>query len=134
MGARTHGATSDGVTNTIVIGYNAASQGSITLGNSSITKLSCQVTAITALSDSRLKEEISPAGLSMCLDAVMSDKIFPLLDSDGEQLYEEDGETPRTLLLEDVKEITMTEAIPTLWGAVQALTARVAALEAQLNQ
>ncbi|GHU76352.1 hypothetical protein FACS1894188_08750 [Clostridia bacterium] len=175
LGARTHGATSDGVTNTIVIGYNAASQGSnsITLGNSSITKLSCQVTAITALSDSRLKEEISPADLSMCLDAVINlpvsrykyknftgthvdehvtgwladdvsavfpksvsvcDKIFPLLDSDGEQLYEEDGETPRTFLMENVKEITMTEAIPTLWGAVQALAARVAALENTLAQ
>ncbi|GHU56712.1 hypothetical protein AGMMS49975_20560 [Clostridia bacterium] len=61
LGARTHGATSDGVTNTIVIGYNAASQGSnsITLGNSSITKLSCQVTAITALSDSRQRRDIA---------------------------------------------------------------------------
>ncbi|GHU59138.1 hypothetical protein AGMMS49975_26400 [Clostridia bacterium] len=131
IGGNTRGASEDGIINTIVIGENAASQGSnsITLGNSSITKLSCQVTAITALSDSRLKEEISPADLSMCLDAVMNlpvsrykyknftsthvdehvtgwladdvsavfpksvsvcDKIFPLLDSDGEQLYEED--------------------------------------------
>ncbi|GHU56710.1 hypothetical protein AGMMS49975_20550 [Clostridia bacterium] len=70
---------------------------------------------------------VFPKSVSLC------DKIFPLLDSDGEQLYEDDGETPRTFLMENVKEITMTEAVPTLWGAVQALIAKIAAIEAQLN-
>lgn len=59
-------------TNEIVIGYNAVGGGSntVTLGNTSITRLRAQVTAITSTSDRRLKENIQPANLDMCIDAV----------------------------------------------------------------
>jgi len=57
--------------NNTIIGYNAASStatisNEITLGNSSIATLRCQVTTITALSDMRDKTNISdlPAGLT----------------------------------------------------------------------
>ena len=51
--------------NSIIIGYNAASTSSsvsneITLGNSSIATLRCQVTSITSLSDERDKQDIYP--------------------------------------------------------------------------
>jgi hypothetical protein len=51
--------------NSIIIGYNASSTSSsvsneITLGNSSIATLRCQVTSITSLSDERDKQDIYP--------------------------------------------------------------------------
>ena len=56
--------------NNTIIGYNAAASAAtvsneITLGNSSVATLRCQVTSITALSDSRDKANIQPiaAGL-----------------------------------------------------------------------
>ena len=56
--------------NNIVLGYNAAASGAtvsneITLGNSSISALRCQITTISGLSDARDKTNISdlPAGL-----------------------------------------------------------------------
>lgn len=60
--------------NEIVIGASASGNGSntITLGNSSITHLYCKATAITAPSDVRLKEEIEPADIFTCLNAVLS--------------------------------------------------------------
>lgn len=76
------------------------------------------------------------------------DRYFPVLDEHGEQVYEEVEETTEVLdengearmqttkrkaakmfLMTDVKDLTMTEAVPTLWGAMQALAARVEALE-----
>ncbi|GHU49960.1 hypothetical protein AGMMS49975_00030 [Clostridia bacterium] len=177
IGGNTKGPSADNVVNAIVIGIDATSQGSnsITLGNNAITKLSCQVTAITAFSDTRIKEDIQPADIAQCLEDVIalpvtrykykdftgahvdkhvtgwladdvervfpkavsaSDQYFNLLDEDGSQMYKEDGETPETFLMEDVKEITMTEALPTLWGAVQYLreiaenlSQRISALE-----
>jgi hypothetical protein len=63
------------------------------------------------------------------------DRYFPVLDENGEQVYEEledeDGIrlVPKMFLLEDVKDITMTEAVPTLWGAVQRLIQSVEELE-----
>ena len=51
--------------NSIIIGYNASSSSTsvsdeITLGNSSIATLRCQVTTITSLSDERDKQDIYP--------------------------------------------------------------------------
>lgn len=175
--------------NEIVIGNEVTGNGSntITLGNNQITQLRCQATTITALSDSRVKEEIQPANVDMCLEAVKglpvtrykykdftgthvdthvtgflandvekvfpksvtkSDRYFPVLDENGEQVYEEVEETvveadehgqpvskvvtrkvPQMFLMTDVKDLTMTEAVPTLWGAMQALIARLEALE-----
>jgi hypothetical protein len=173
-------------TNEIVIGAGAVGGGNdtVTLGNSSITQLRCQVTAITALSDRRIKEDIEPANLDLCLADVKrlpihrykykdytgthldthvtgfladdvaevfpkavsaTDQYFPVLDADGnpemetverqiETGVDENGdpiytteteEREKTFLMEDVKNITMTEALPTLWGAVQKLAAIV---------
>jgi hypothetical protein len=180
IGTDTKGSASDAQTNQIVIGYNAIGNGSntITLGNSSITKIYAQVTAITALSDARLKEDIEPADIDICLQAVKdlpvtrykyknftgmhvdehvtgwmaddvlhvfpkavsaSDKYFPELDEQGNPVYEEtqdeDGKTisrEKMFLMEGVKDVTMTEALPTLWGAVQALLAKVETLESEI--
>jgi hypothetical protein len=180
IGFGTKGSATDAQTNQIVIGYNAIGNGSntITLGNSSITKIYAQVTAITALSDARLKEDIEPADIDICLQAVKdlpvtrykyknftgmhvdehvtgwmaddvlhvfpkavstSDKYFPELDEQGNPVYEEtqdeEGKTisrEKMFLMEGVKDITMTEALPTLWGAVQALLAKVETLENEI--
>ncbi|QDP60756.1 MAG: putative tail fiber protein [Prokaryotic dsDNA virus sp.] len=65
--------------NNTIIGYNAAASSAtvnneITLGNSSIATLRCQVTSITALSDKRDKENIQPSNYG--LDVV--DKLKPV--------------------------------------------------------
>jgi hypothetical protein len=59
-------------TNEVVLGYMARGGGSntVTLGNTSITRIRGQVTSITSTSDRRIKENIQPANLDMCLDAV----------------------------------------------------------------
>lgn len=189
IGSNTKGCTEDNQTNQVVIGHEAVGHGSntITLGNSDITHLYCNTTAITALSDRRIKEEIEEANLDLCVDAVKSlpvsrykyknfvgthidkhvtgfladdvenvfpksvskrDKCFPVLDEEGCPVYEEVTETVTELdkngkeitketkrevqkmfLMKDVKDITMTEALPTLWGAVQSLIRRVEQLE-----
>lgn len=56
--------------NNIIIGYNAqassdSSSNTVTLGNSSITTLRCQVTSITALSDARDKKNIKSLDLGL---------------------------------------------------------------------
>lgn len=168
------------VVNEIVLGANAIGGGSntIVLGNDEITELRCNVQTISALSDSRVKEDIEPANLDTCLEAVkqlpvsrwawqpiagvrrdkhvtgfMADdvkKVFPkavkeadeyltMRDAEGkpemvtvseqaEPLDDEDAK-PRTetRLMEKTTEfkglqrVELTEALPTLWGAVQRL-------------
>jgi hypothetical protein len=174
-------ASAQDVQNEIVFGYNANGGGSntITLGGSSITKLRCQVTAITALSDRRIKDEIELADLDMCLTDVLRlplhrykykaftgthldthvtgfladdvEQVFPkavqasnqsflVLDANGNQIMEtftDQGvshERPKTFQMKDVKDITMTEALPTLWGAVQKLAAVVEAQAQRIAQ
>ena len=76
-----------------------------------------------------------------------TDETFNELDEDGEQVYElrkdakgepvldDDGHPvldKKTFTLKDVKKIAINDAIPTLWGAVQALAKRVEALEAEI--
>ena len=58
--------------NSTAIGYNAraASDYTIVLGDSSITSLKCQVQTISALSDSRVKEDVSLANTAQCLEDV----------------------------------------------------------------
>tara|TARA_R100001443_G_scaffold113093_2_gene127379 strand:- start:3626 stop:5710 length:2085 start_codon:yes stop_codon:yes gene_type:complete len=55
------------VDNQIVIGYNAASNGAntVTLGNSSISGLHCEVDSISALSDSRMKDNVRDSALGL---------------------------------------------------------------------
>lgn len=76
-----------------------------------------------------------------------TDETFNELDEDGEQVYElrkdakgepvldDDGHPildKKTFTLKDVKKIAINDAIPTLWGAVQALAKRVEVLEAEI--
>jgi hypothetical protein len=171
LGRNTRGV--NGASNQIVIGQEASGNGAntVTLGNSNITKLHCQATSITALSDQRIKEDIEPADLDMCLADVKrlpvhrykykdftgthldnhvtgwlaedvetvfpkavdtTDRYFPVLGVDGkpeqETVMDPDGNTrqiDKMFLMNDVKDITMTEALPTLWAAVQRLAAIV---------
>lgn len=166
-----------GFSNSTAIGYSAPTHASneITLGNTAISLLRCQVTTITSLSDRRIKEDIQPANIDMCLETVnalsvtrykykdftgthldthvtgwladdveevfpkavqANDETFNELDKYGDIVYENvDGEKrPKTFKMEKVKNITMTEALPTLWGAVQALSAQVEELKYELNQ
>jgi len=125
--------------NETAIGYAAKGMGNntVTLGNTSVTKIYAQVAAITALSDRRIKEDIEPADTDLCLDAVknlpvtrfkykdftgthvdnhvtgwladdvekifpkavsQTDQFFPVLSEDGEQEYEE----VKALVLQDI--------------------------------
>ena len=64
-------ATADG-NNAIAIGFqaNASTANTIVLGNANITSLQCQVQTISALSDSRVKEDVSLANTAQCLEDV----------------------------------------------------------------
>jgi len=64
--------SSVGSTNQIVIGTDAIANANntITLGNNHITQLRCQVNAITALSDKRVKEHVEPANLNICFETI----------------------------------------------------------------
>lgn len=167
------GNSSNAYNNAINIGKEAAcsSSNQITLGNTEITSIRCQVTSFTKLSDSRVKEDIEPANIEMCLADVLRlpvsrykykaftgthldthvtgwmaddyekvfpkgvqafDETFPLLDENGDKIYETvtnpDGveeQIAKTFVMKDVKSITPSEALPTLWGAVQALAKQV---------
>ena len=61
-------ATADGG-NSTAIGFNAnaSTANTIVLGNANITSLRCQVTTISALSDSRVKEDVTLANTTQCL-------------------------------------------------------------------
>lgn len=158
----------DNPNNAIVIGYNTVGRAnnSITLGDLNINKIYCKATSISTNSDIRLKEEIKPANIDMCLQSVKdlpvkrykykdfvgkyedihvtgwladdvekvfpkcvgkTDMLFPILDENGQKIYEEiekNGKIEieeKSFVMKDVKDITMTEAVPTLWGAVQCL-------------
>ena len=185
----------DAETNQIVIGYNAIVAGSntITLGNDAITELHCNVQAISVLSDPRVKEDIHPADLDICLSALKSlpvhrwtwaniagvhrdrhvtgflseelEQVFPKAvttgpgclvrrDDDGNPvmttiteevevwnqdnpdeplLVEREREIEEIVHLDDLRRVNLTELVPTLWGAVQRLAARVEELEQQLR-
>lgn len=79
--------------NNIIIGYNAAAASAtasnvITLGNSSISTLRCQVTSITALSDIRDKTDVNqiPVGLDFVKDlnpVIFTWNTRPVYDKNG---------------------------------------------------
>lgn len=62
LGAEAGGTQTAGWSNTTNVGYQAVSTANnqVTLGNSSVATLRCQVTTITALSDARYKKNVSP--------------------------------------------------------------------------
>lgn len=142
--------------NNAIIGYNAAASSAtvsneITLGNSSIATLRCQVTTITSLSDARDKTNISdlPAGLTFvnALRPVaftwnmrdggkvdIPDTGF--IAQDLKAVQEDTGITIPGLVYEsnpDSLEASYGKLLPVLVKAIQELSAKVAQLEAQLR-
>ncbi len=66
-----YGATASGLNSTAIgVGAKATSDHTIVLGDSKITSLRCQVQTISALSDSRVKEDVSLANTAQCLEDV----------------------------------------------------------------
>ncbi|NBW13486.1 MAG: tail fiber domain-containing protein [Caulobacteraceae bacterium] len=141
--------------NNIILGYNAYSTSSsvsnqITLGNSSITTLRCQVTSITSLSDARDKKDIKdiPAGLSFInrLRPVsfvwnMRDggKVgvpeFGFIAQELQQAQQDANVTVPNLVMDnnpDKLEAAAATLIPVLVKAVQELSAELKAVKAEL--
>lgn len=118
----------------------------ITLGNSSITTLRCQVTSITSLSDIRDKTDIKPlhAGLSTVMKLNPVRFTWNMRDSGkvgvkdsgfiAQELQTVDDEYLRLVYAEnpDKLEAAYGRLIPVLVKALQELNAKVDALEAQL--
>jgi hypothetical protein len=142
--------------NNTIIGYNAAASSAtvsneITLGNSSIATLRCQVTTITSLSDARDKTNISdlPAGLTFvnALRPVaftwnmrdggkvdIPDTGF--IAQDLKAVQEQTGITIPGLVYEsnpDSLEASYGKLLPVLVKAIQELSAEVESLKAQLR-
>jgi hypothetical protein len=149
--------------NNTCIGQNAqpssgSTSNSITLGNSSVSVLRCQVTSITSLSDERDKKNIEPleVGLDFVneLKPVMFDwNMRPTLDSDGNEITGKIDIPDTGFIAQDFVaaedaigladhlqlsfrdnpdklEISQGRLIPILVKAIQDLSAKVAALEA----
>jgi hypothetical protein len=123
----------------------------ITLGNSSIATLRCQVTSITSLSDERDKTEISPLEYGLGFVNELKPVAFTWNMRDGGKVGEHDFgfiaqdlvevedkyEADRLKLTlrenEDKLETTQGRLIPILVKAIQELSAKVEELEARLN-
>ncbi len=93
-------------------------------------------------------EKVFPKGVQA------NDEMFPVLDENGNETFEEVMETRKTInpetgeekevqevyqqrkmfKMEKVKTITPTEALPTLWGAVQELAKQMEDFKAELNK
>ena len=73
--------------NSITLGYNATGNGSntVTLGNSSITGLHCQVQTISALSDKRDKTNIETSSFGLDLISKLNPVTFEWDQRDGER-------------------------------------------------
>ena len=150
------GDTSTSGSNNTKVGYQARGStatvsNEITLGNSSVATLRCQVTSITALSDERDKTNIEPleAGLEFVeqLDPVsftwnmrdggkvgVEDTGF--IAQDLQQVQEDTGITIPNLVYDenpDKLEAAYGKLIPVLVKAIQELSAKVEDLESQLN-
>jgi hypothetical protein len=138
--------------NNTLIGFNAAPStanvsNQITLGNSSITSLRCQVTTISALSDSRDKTNVEelPYGVEFVKElkpvsfdwdmrdkARVGDKDFGFIAQDLAALEDRFDAERLALTLRDNPdrlEATPGRLIPILVKAIQELTARVEELE-----
>jgi hypothetical protein len=138
--------------NNTLIGFNAAPStanvsNQITLGNSSINSLRCQVTSITSLSDARDKENIEELPYGLEFVKALRPVSFDWNTRDGEKvgvpdigfiaqdLVElEDAHDSQRLALTlrdnpDKLEATQGRLIPILVKAIQELTAEVEALK-----
>ena len=129
----------------------ATTSNSITLGNSSVTSLRCQVTTITALSDSRDKTDIEPLpyGINfinslnpvkftwnMRDGGIVGTPDMGFIAQDLKAAQEAvDAKEVMRLVLEDNPErleATSGRLLPIMVKALQELSAKVAALEAKL--
>lgn len=135
-------------------------QNEITLGNSNVTALRCQVTTITSLSDARDKKDITPldAGLDFinALNPVrFTWNMRPTEGMDGEIIEGRKGDPDTGFVAQDLKaaqeqlgivipglihevnpeklEAGYGKLLPVLVKAIQELSAKVDALEAQLG-
>ena len=143
--------------NNTCIGFTAAASSAtvsneITLGNSSISTLRCQVTSITSLSDARDKKEIEPleAGLQFVDQLKPVKFIWNMRDGgkvdipdmgfiaqDLQQVQKDTGITIPNLVYEsnpDKLEVSYGTLLPILVKAVQELSAEVKALKIELNE
>jgi trimeric autotransporter adhesin len=142
--------------NNTVLGFNADASSAtvsneITLGNSSIATLRCQVTSITALSDARDKTNVAPlhAGLDfverlapVSFDWNMRDggKVgvadTGFIAQDLQQVQQDTGVEIPGLVFDnnpDKLEAAYGKLVPVLVQALKELSAKVTALEAQIN-
>ena len=123
----------------------------ITLGNTSVTTLRCNVTSITSLSDARDKKEISELSAGLDFVKTLKPVEFVWNDRDNEakrdikdfgfiaqdlKKSQEDAELAETLKLvyesnPEKLEASYGKLIPILVKAIQDLSAKVEALEAQ---
>jgi hypothetical protein len=140
--------------NNLLLGYQAspsatAVSNEITLGNSSISTLRCQVTSISALSDERDKTDIVPLDYGLDFINQLQPVAFTWNTRDGSKVGEqdfgfiaqhlaevEDKHNAERLKLtlrtnEEKLEATPGRLIPILVKAIQELSARVAELESK---
>jgi hypothetical protein len=140
--------------NNMLLGYQAspsatAVSNEITLGNSSISTLRCQVTSITALSDERDKTDIVPLDYGLDFINQLEPVAFTWNTRDGSKVGQqdfgfiaqhlaevEDKHNAERLKLtlrtnEEKLEATPGRLIPILVKAIQELAARVAELESK---
>lgn len=141
--------------NNIILGHNAYSTSAsvsneITLGNSSIATLRCQVTTITSLSDARDKKDVQdiPAGMafinrlrpvSFVWNMRDGGKVgvpeFGFIAQELQQAQRDAGVTVPNLVLDtnpEKLEASPATLIPVLVKAVQELSAELKAVKAEL--
>lgn len=146
----------DGYNNTFLgfqsVGASSSSSNTITLGNSAIATLRCQVTSITALSDRRDKDNIEPLPNGLDFINALNPVKFTWNMRDGAKVgvpdcgfIAQDLKTAQenagakdwlNLVLEDNPdklEITPGRLIPVLVKAIQELSAQVESLKSQLE-
>lgn len=149
------GYTLVGGSNNLVLGYNAVSSSTsvsneITLGNSSIATLRCQVTTITALSDARDKKDVQDIPLGVSFIQRLHPVSFVWNTRDGgkvdvpefgfiaQELQQAQADHGVTLpgLVHDINPERLEAApgtlIPVLVKAVQELQAQIDELKRQL--
>jgi hypothetical protein len=142
--------------NNILVGYQAVATSStvsneITLGNSSITTLRCQVTTITSLSDARDKTDIQPLNAGLEFVEALNPVSFTWNMRDGGKVGEVDtgfiaqdlqtaqtdtGVTIPGLVFDanpDKLEAGYGKLIPVLVQAIKDLSEKVKDLEAKLE-
>ena len=140
--------TTINVTNDISIGSGVRGMGNntITLGNGNITDFyvaAGSISAFTTASDPQLKERIERADLNLCVKAVKSLPVHRFAWRENRRDKHQTGFLstsvkhvfPKSVVKQgEIEYINMTEATPTLWGAMQKLIERIEELETEIKQ